>query len=290
MDSLNAAIRDISKAIELFPEGHDLYFLRGFYAFAKGDTQTALNAFQTSVGLGSTNPESWYQLGQLYFFRQQWDSALMYYERAHQIQEEEPHYVFAQGFMLEQQKRPREAVKYYLEAIALDSTFAKAYMRLHDIYLITYENEDEAMKYNELLLKFRPTHPLAQYNLGNDYFRKAIRITQEARIDNFRKNINEAVTAYTIALNKDPNFYLAWYGRGYCYFIGEGRMEEAIRDLQKTLEINPVYAPAHFTMGSIYEQSGDMASALTHYEAALKQDENNRDFIKAVEEVRNKIK
>ena len=262
MDSLDAAIRDINNAIKLFKEGHELYYLKGFYAFAIGDTLTALQAYRTATGLGSTNPESWYQLGQLYAYRQQWDSAKILYERAHQIQEDEPQYVFAKGFLLEQQERPKEAVNYYLDAIALDSSFAKAYMRLHDIYLITYENTDEAMKFNQMLLNFQPTHPLAQYNLGNEYFRKAIRITQESRIAEFKNNINEAVTAYTIALNKDPDFYLAWYGRAYCYFIGEGRMDEAIRDLQKTLEINPNYAPAHFTLGSIYEQSGDLVSAL----------------------------
>ena len=289
IDSLGKALEDINQAIELFPEGHDLYFLKGFYAFAVGDTQSAFKALKTSVGLGSTNPESYYQLGQLYFFSQQWDSARLLYERAHQIQEEEPQYLFAQGFLLEDQNSPREAVKFYLNAIALDSSFAKAYMRLHDIYLLTYENEIEAMKYNNLLLKFQPTHPLAQYNLGNDFFRKAIRITQESRIPEFKQNINDAVTAYTIALNKDPNFYLAWYGRAYCYFIGENRMEEAIRDLQKTLELNPNYAPAHFTLGSIYEQSGDLSSALSHYELAFQQDNNNRDFKKAVDEIRAQL-
>jgi len=52
-------------------------------------------------------------------------------------------------------------------------------------------------------------------------------------------------------------------------FRDQGRMEEAIAELQKALAINPDYAEAHYNLGNAFLQQGRMEEAIAQYQMAL---------------------
>jgi tetratricopeptide (TPR) repeat protein len=290
LDSLPQAVADADAALSLFPQSPDLHYWRGFLAYAQSDTARAMQSYREAARLGSQEPEVYYQMGQLFFFQEKYPQALACYRKAMEFNDAEPMYVFAQGFLEERRGSRSDAVRHYRRAIELDSNFAKAYTQLHDLYLTRFENEDEAMRYNALLLQRQPTHPLASFNLGSYHLRRAMNIDPERRPEEFGRHLNEAVTQFTISTNKDPGFLLAWYNRGYSYYLGRQRMQEAIESFGNVLKIKPDYGPAYFMLGSIYEQAGDLQTALSYYRQALHYQPDGDGFREAVLELESRLR
>ncbi|MEL6698084.1 MAG: tetratricopeptide repeat protein [Bacteroidota bacterium] len=290
IDSLDRAIADIEAAIALYQTGPDLHYWRGFLAFTSGDTLQARTAYQRAIDLGTQNSEAYYQLGQVAFFNQNYGEAQQLYARAAEFAPEQPIYIFAQGFLLEAQQDYKGATKQYLDALALDSTFAKPLTRLHDIYLDFYENERVAMKYNAQLIRNQPLHPLGRYQLGNYHLRNALRARNSENATLFGEEINLAVESYTLSINRDPQYALARYFRGYAYFLAEQRVDLAIADMEEALKLDPTMGSAYFVLGSIYEYNGDLQSAKNYYEQAVKYQPDSKDFQQALREVQAQLK
>ncbi|RMG57611.1 MAG: tetratricopeptide repeat protein [Bacteroidetes bacterium] len=291
LDSLDQAIRDIEQALSLYRNGPELHYWRGFYAWAAKDSVRAQEEMQTAAGLGSQNPEVFYMLGQMAFFRGDYAEAEAKYQEAAKLGPEDPQYPFALGYLEESRRRHSRAATLYLQALDRDSTFAKALLQLHDLYLYQYENETEAMAYNQRLLNINPLHPLGNYNQGNYALRRALAILNQAEMPAFQEAVNEAVTHFSLTLNRDTAFAQAYYNRGYCYWLGdEARVNEAIEDFRACLRLQPDHAPAHFMLGSIYEKNGDLRTALDHYREAARLQPQSQDFQAAVTELSQKVR
>lgn len=265
-----AAIEDIEKAIELFPQGPELHYLRGFYAFTNNDTALAMKQYRRSIELGSDNPENYYQIGQIFFFQQKYDPALKHYEIAARKDSLQPTYLLAQGILYQTRRQYKQAAEAYERALKVAPAFDKALIALHDLYLGAYRQPEKALAYIDQLLEFDPGHALARLYRGNYYFDQALAITSEAQLDQYRTEINNAVGEYSIAIQRDPKLMQAWYNRGYCYFLADDKYDAAISDFEQAVALKPDYAEAHFMLGSIYERFGDKEAALRYYQAALK--------------------
>lgn len=289
MDSLEKSIEDINEAIRLYPNGPDLYFWKGFVSFILSDTIEAKKAFEIAIGLGSQNPEVYYQLGQIAFFKGDYPTALDHYKEAAEYNPDNPIYVFAQGFLEESRKNYQQATELYLKALARDENFDKALLRLHDIYLDYFENELEANRYNQQLLSSQMGHPLANYNEGNYQLRRAMRFRNGGDVNAYGEALNTAIGNFTIAINNDEDFSMAYYARGMAYFDGQQRMDAAIQDFQQALKINPALAQAHFMLGSIFEGNGDLQTALDYFQKAAELKPDGDGFQRAVKEVKEKL-
>ena len=53
-------------------------------------------------------------------------------------------------------------------------------------------------------------------------------------------------------------------------YTQQGRTDEAIREYQAALRINPDYADAHYNLGVAYAQQGRTDEAMREYQAALR--------------------
>ncbi|GAB4420181.1 MAG: hypothetical protein OHK0039_33450 [Bacteroidia bacterium] len=291
LDSLPQSLADIETALGLYPNGPELHYWRGFLAFVQQDTARAKEAYHTAIGLGTQQPEVYYQLGQLYFFQSQYDRALDMYRQAAKMRPDDPQYVFAQGFLEHSRRRHSEAAARYLDALAIDSTFDKALLQLHDLYREAYQNDDEAMKYNARLLQADPLHPLANFNAGSYHLRRALAIRSSDRMDLLKDEVNEATTHFTLATNRDPDFAMAWYNLGYCFWLGDDvRAGDAFRCFGRVVALDSTYAPAWFMLGSIHEKNGDLESALASYRRAVAHQPGSADFRQAVAEVEAQLK
>ena len=88
-----------------------------------------------------------------------------------------------------------------------------------------------------------------------------------------------------IGLNaEEPEFY-AW--RGYARFFStpdkKAGAAEALPDLELTLKRNERCVPAHYFLGVIAKQCGDLAGALRHFQRTV---QLNPDHIDAQRELR----
>ncbi len=290
MDSMEKAVSDIEEAIRRYPTGPDLRYWRGFLAYVMDDTAQAMRSLRKADSLGTKNPEVPYQMGQIYFLQGKYGLAMEAYKRAARLNAYDPQYIFAQGLLEESQGRYGEAAKLYKQSLGIDSAFAKSLTRLYDLYLDHYQSQEEALKYNDILMRYSPGHPLGRYQRGIYHLNRALALNDGRFEESFRTHLNEAVLSFTVAVNNDSSFAKAYYHRGLSYFLGEGRMNEALADFEQAAALDSSYAKPHFMLGSIYERNGDLTTALRYYERASALMPASRSFRKAVQEVRQKLK
>ena len=69
-------------------------------------------------------------------------------------------------------------------------------------------------------------------------------------------------------LEKTPNDAFLLYGVALEY-KSAGRYDEAIKFLNRTLEVDPAYCYAYFQSGQVYEMTGDTEAARNIYEAGI---------------------
>jgi tetratricopeptide (TPR) repeat protein len=78
----------------------------------------------------------------------------------------------------------------------------------------------------------------------------------------------EAVAAHSLAIQKLPNYTIAFYNRGNAYqFLN--KLDSAKADYQQTIRLQPDYAPAWFNLGVTFQQLGQIDSAFHCYNQSI---------------------
>lgn len=75
-----------------------------------------------------------------------------------------------------------------------------------------------------------------------------------------RGQLQDALTHFHAALEKDPNNYLTLYRRATVY-LAQGRARAALEDLNKVLEIQPDFIQARSQKGNILVKLGRLDEA-----------------------------
>jgi tetratricopeptide (TPR) repeat protein len=152
--------------------------------------------------------------------------------------------------------------------------------------------------------EINPRDPMSQLNLGAwqqeignntqaiEHYRRTIEQTDDKglvasaytnmgaayrHLGDFQK----ARDAYMEALRTNPSQSSAWVGLGIIA-EGEGRLDEAIRDLAQAIGIQPT-GDAYVRLGRVFERGGHLREARDAYEQALKLDPHSEEAQKALE-------
>jgi tetratricopeptide (TPR) repeat protein len=157
--------------------------------------------------------------------------------------------------------------------------------------LILEGREEEAHSHFEAAARINPRDPMSRSNLGTYYqshgrvpeavdeYQTAIKLTSDpgllsmtyANLGAAQRALGEdeqAQQSFEQSLHLNPNQFNAWLGLGLLA-RKQGQVEEAIRDLSRSLELQPT-AEAYFELGHTLEQAGRTAEALDAYDQALK--------------------
>jgi tetratricopeptide (TPR) repeat protein len=151
----------------------------------------------------------------------------------------------------------------------------------------TRKKADEALKEIERLKQELQIAKAGKPNLGpyneavkrlsaRDWFDKGYALGIAGRYQ-------EAIEAYTKAIELDPNFALAYSDRSADY-IYLGNHWQALRDCDRAIELDPKLAGAYINRGVAYENLGDYKQAIRNYDKAIELDPkianayNNRGF------------
>jgi tetratricopeptide (TPR) repeat protein len=89
--------------------------------------------------------------------------------------------------------------------------------------------------------------------------------------------LDEAVEQLQKALELNPSFAEAHYNLGHV-LVQKGQMDEAIAQYQKALELNPDYPDAHYNLGNVLVEKGQVDEAIAQYQKAL---QLNPNFVRA---------
>jgi tetratricopeptide (TPR) repeat protein len=117
---------------------------------------------------------------------------------------------------------------------------------------------DDAEKEYLKTLTLRPGHLSSRIGLSSVYNQKGL--------------YDQAIASLKLAINlpkSDPNFALARLNLGELY--GKtGKIENAIKEWEAALKINPSLLPAHFNLGTAYMMTGKLELAVNAFKHCLR--------------------
>jgi tetratricopeptide (TPR) repeat protein len=146
----------------------------------------------------------------------------------------------------------------------------------------TIADYDENIKYltaNEWFEKGYASHTSGNYNDAINAYSKAIELNPKlAMAYNNRGNAyymlgnhRQAIHDLDKAIELDPKLALAYHNRGLAY-NGLGNYNQAIHDLDKAIELDPKFAGAYVARGIVYVQLRNRKQALNDFNRAIKVD------------------
>ena len=183
----------------------------------------------------------------------------------------------------------REACERYREAVAIAPQHAPVHLHL-GVVLEAAGDADGALQCYEAVLAIDRGNAYANYNLGKllyvrREFAQAVRHLRTAleRKPEFpeaqvilanllqaRGDAAGAATAFEVALRQRPEDFGTWFGYGML-LRKLGRERDAESALARAASIDPANSDAHAALFDLLHLRGDLAAAVLHLEAVLKQ-------------------
>jgi superkiller protein 3 len=84
-----------------------------------------------------------------------------------------------------------------------------------------------------------------------------------------REKLDEALSEYQKAIEIKPAYAKGHFNLGYVY-RKKGMLEEAIHSFQRALEIHPKFGEAHYNLALIYYEKQEFKLAIQHFDQAGK--------------------
>ena len=102
------------------------------------------------------------------------------------------------------------------------------------------------------------------------------------------RRFRDAVGRFTALIHRAPAFAEAWNKRATVYYLMD-RLEDSVRDIERTLALEPRHFGAISGMGLIFLQRGDEAGALDAFEKVLEIHPHARGARFYVERLRERL-
>lgn len=193
-----------------------------------------------------------------------------------------------------------EAIEYQLEALKLDPTNYAAHASIANGYLGS-KNLDKAYEHIQLCIKFNPNYAWCYQALGNYYivtqdiqlaisnFKKATDLDPKNRelLNTYQSYLKISKDPYLSKISKIENIYDSGDLKKYCKEIGDlfslvldnekrsdahrllgtcfrdnGDLDKAIKELEKSVELNPLNKHSYIVLSGIYVEKQDLSKAL----------------------------
>jgi len=101
---------------------------------------------------------------------------------------------------------------------------------------------------------------------------------------------NEAIEQFTTVLNTKVKFEYADIHNHKGFAMEKlGKIEQAIEEYKKALEINPDYSEANFNMAKYYYRKKSFKEALEYISGALKKSQTNKRYTDLEKEIKKKL-
>ncbi|MDZ7360058.1 MAG: tetratricopeptide repeat protein [candidate division KSB1 bacterium] len=306
----NAALMLADSAEHYAPNLADVPFLRGLIYTELRRYHEAEAAYKKVLALDPYYQGAWLNMGSAVMRQGDSRKAMAYYHK------ELKHYPTAATYhqigRVYAKLGNLDSARYaYEKSIAADSSFETAYFRLAELYkqegdlakalayareglkrqpdnlnyryflgslLVLSHHLPEAVTELEAVVKARPWHYWANYNLGQAF----VRLGREAEGKRYLakaeslqvelKNIQD----WENLVENNPDQLMLWVNYGEA-LRRAGRFDEAIEAFQIALSIEPRFAPLENNLAILHVMRGDTAKAVLHYQSILQRFPNLTD-------------
>jgi tetratricopeptide (TPR) repeat protein len=253
LQELDREFSQIQEAIDLDPNRSGTYMNLAALLFARRNQSAAEQAFKKAAEIAPQLADTHLALANYYWASGRMAEAEVTFRRALVAQ---PQHVSANRamatFYLASNRAP-EAEPFFTSVARLSGT-AESQLSLADYYLMT-RRAHEAMPILDGLAEDPRAFALAKVRIAAVQHSEGRRTEAHATIDS--------------ALQKEPNNKVALVMKARM-LLAEQRPREALPHVQAAVSVDPRYAPAHFTLGSIYVALHEYTRAQNAYSQVLR--------------------
>ncbi len=303
--NLEKAIKVLEQGVKKHPGNADIHYNLGVDLGRSGRLDEAAAAYRKAIKLDSSLYRAHYNLGALFGKQGKLDEALAAFHQAIKIKPD-----FAEGYcnlgvVLAKQGKLDDAIKAYQQAIRCNPGLAKAY---HNLGLVLREKGrlDDAIEAYKNAIRYKPDYALAYNNLGACLYK--------------HDRLEEAVEAFRKAVALQPQFPDPYHNLGWMYsklgmlddalrafeqgiklesrpkaFLRLGivlyeqrRLDEAESRFRQAARPGPDSMAAHYNLGLVLREKGDIESALAAFQQAQGLS-TNPEIARRIEECRRSI-
>ena len=278
LDMLDDANKHFIKAIELDNKNEEYRSVQQNLEKLKNSMTSARKTFDSGrmddaiiefEKLTETFPQhaiGYYNLGRVYKVNEEYDSAVLNYKKAGELNPFEEKYSLAiiaiaqemakEGDIEYRRQEFDSAIENYKKAIQYSHAYTTAYFKLARTYfkMKDYENTRIILEEN---LAVDPNQEQSEKMLGDIY-----RSTG---------NSDKAIEHYNKAISINGIYYKAYYSLG-ATLLSKGQNKEARDALNTTIRLEPTYAKAYGALGTVEQELGDIDSAIDNYIRTLELD------------------
>lgn len=217
-----------------------------------GQFDKAISELEAALKLNPNKAKIYLNLGRAYCKNSQFDKALQKLNMALEL-DLSPVVYYELGNVYLDMGKPEDAIKYYKDALRLDSSYSPAYNALGTIY-------NEQGRYAEALQAFEKAaqtgsdSPINHYNLGLAHLDKGM--------------ADKAALEFQLAAKLNPAESKYRHMLGIAY-VNLGRFEESIREIKTAIDLNSTEPKYHYDLAITYSNQAFLDGAIREYRIAL---------------------
>ncbi|MFQ5897595.1 MAG: tetratricopeptide repeat protein [Candidatus Methylomirabilia bacterium] len=184
------------------------------------------------------------------------ERAVEQYRQAARLRDD-PLLLYNLGITFARMANDREAIRHLEGALDKDPNLAPAYPPL----IAAYRRLGRSERVEEL----EAAHARAlTHARAEEHFRRGVRLYLEGKL-------HEAAEEFMASIKVNPRNPNPRSNLGYVLF-DLGRLDHAVAEQKRALEVDPNFANAHYGLALIYRKRGDHATAREHFEEYLRLD------------------
>jgi protein O-GlcNAc transferase len=252
------ALASYDKAFALDPRNAGAFYNRGVTLSDMNRTDDALASYDQAIALQPAFAPALTNRGNILRNAQRLDDALACYDKAVAAEPGNAEAHFNRGVVLADMKRFADAAESYAVATAAKPDHSDAFYN-RGIALAELKRWGEALASYDKALTLKPDYVEVLNNRGV--------ILQHLN------HLDEALAAFDKAVAANPDYAEALYNRSYVRWRKLGGDAQAVRDLERVIEINPDYEYARGDLLHLRTQAGDwngLAEEIAVIEAGMR--------------------
>jgi tetratricopeptide (TPR) repeat protein len=260
-------LADMLIAVNIDSTNANYYLTLSDLYFIDNQTSKTKSALEKCIALDDKNTEAILKLAELYLYVRKYEESIKYINMALKIDKYNAKGYFMKGMNYKELKDTARAISSMQTAVEQDQQYYNAFVQLG--MLCAAKKNPLAVEYYKNAIKINPKSLEALYSLAKYY--------QDTEA--FEKSIE----AYNNLLKVESKSMNTYYNLGVIHLINLKKYDEALNYFTTALQINPKYVQAYYGRALSYQAKGDKKSALTDFEACVN---INPQFEPAVEELK----